>query len=66
MATFEFKMEGIEELENDLREAIEDCPKELKKDLMTQQTISENQQEKEHRIIKTIKVQPKVKIETQV
>ncbi|MCI8951617.1 MAG: hypothetical protein HFG50_15815 [Lachnospiraceae bacterium] len=33
MATFEFRMEGIEELENDLRETIEDCPKELKKGL---------------------------------
>lgn len=33
MATFDFKMEGIEELENDIRTAIEECPKELKKGL---------------------------------
>lgn len=33
MATFELKVEGIEELENDIREATEKCPKELKKGL---------------------------------
>ena len=33
MATFDFQMEGIEELENDIRTAIEECPKQLKKGL---------------------------------
>lgn len=33
MATFNFQMEGIEELEDDIRKAIETCPKELKKGL---------------------------------
>lgn len=33
MATFDFQMEGIEELENDIRKAIEECPRELKKGL---------------------------------
>lgn len=33
MATFDFEMKGIEELENDIRMAIEEYPKELKKGL---------------------------------
>lgn len=33
MATFNFQMEGIEDLENDIRKAIEECPKKLKKEL---------------------------------
>lgn len=33
MATFEFHMEGIDELERDIREAIETCPRELRKGL---------------------------------
>jgi hypothetical protein len=33
MSTFELKMEGIEELENDIKAAIEKSPKELKKGL---------------------------------
>ena len=33
MATFEFEMKGIEELQADLLEAITECPKEFKKEL---------------------------------
>ncbi|MCI8483499.1 MAG: hypothetical protein HFH41_04070 [Lachnospiraceae bacterium] len=35
MATFEFNMEGMEELERDLREAIEEYPEDMRKGLRT-------------------------------